>query len=87
MTFLQQAAYHRAALLFGLTTGDVVIAWADDIIAHDHENAAPFLDLSLIPPHDLSELRHALAAVEGRVRLWLAQFENAENQFFEESIC
>ena len=155
-----EAAFHRAALLLGLTSGDAVIAWADDIIANDHENAAPFLDLSMIPPHDLSELRHALehiatrtdslgllralfdiarreeligkrsagdtitvlrqarsflklpdeysleiqkldndhmlaragieqdvTDVERRVRVWLAQFENAENEFFEESRC
>lgn len=160
MNYPELAAYHRAALLLGLTTGDVVIAWADNIIANDSEVSGPFLDLSMIPPHDLSELRHALEPlsartdslsllralfdiarrdelsgkraaldtitvlrqarsclklpeaysvaiqtldndhmlaragieqdvvdVERRVRAWLAQFENAESEFLEESRC
>ncbi|MBC8086153.1 MAG: hypothetical protein H7Z40_02740 [Phycisphaerae bacterium] len=67
MTLPQQAAFHRAALLLGLTTGDAVIAWADSIIARDDEQPSALLDLAMIPPHDLSELRHALEPIATRV--------------------
>lgn len=60
------ASFHRAALLLGLTTGDAVIMWADDIIARDAEGASALLDLAMIPPHDLSELRHALEPISAR---------------------
>ena len=64
--YSQEASFYRSALLLGLTTGDAVIAWADNIIANDAEAAEKFLDLSMIPSHDLSELRHALEPISAR---------------------
>ena len=61
--YQQLASYYRAALLLGLVSGDVVIAWADSIIASDSDAPQSLLDLAMIPPGDLSELRHALFPV------------------------
>jgi hypothetical protein len=56
----QIATFYRAALLLGIVSGDDVIAWADGVIARDADASAQLIDLSMIPPSDLSELRHAL---------------------------
>lgn len=61
--YTQLAAFHRAALLLGLTNGATVIAWADDIIARDADVPKQLLDLAMISPDDLSELRHALQPI------------------------
>lgn len=64
--YSQQAAFHRAALLLGLTTGDRVVRWADSVIMHDHDAPGGFMQLSLVPAEDLSELRHALFPLAAR---------------------
>ncbi|MEO7999061.1 MAG: hypothetical protein ABI852_16530 [Gemmatimonadaceae bacterium] len=58
--YAQQAAFHRAALLLGLTNGKEVLAWADHVIMQDADAPHGFVELSLVPADDLSELRHAL---------------------------
>jgi hypothetical protein len=80
----REAAFYRAALLLGLTTGDAVIAWADRLIASDDEGAAALLDLTVIPPHDLSELRHALEPISARTdspEMLRALFDTARANF------
>src|ERR1700712_3520191 len=66
--YAQHASFYRAALLLGLVSGESVVLWADTIIASDADAPAGVLNLAMIPPDDLSELRHALlplaAAVE-----------------------
>lgn len=62
----QHASLHRAALLMGLTNGASVIAWADDAIANDADAPAELFELAMVPPHDLSELRHALQPLAAR---------------------
>lgn len=65
--YSQQAAFHRAALLLGLTNGKNVLAWADDVIMNDADAPGGFVELSLVPSDDLSELRHALQPMAARV--------------------
>ena len=64
--YAQLASFHRAALLLGLTDGNTVIAWADEVIAHDTDAPAELFELTMVPPHDLSELRHALQPLAAR---------------------
>jgi hypothetical protein len=64
--YSQQASLHRAALLLGLATGADVIAWADDILEHGGEPSKLLIDLTLVSPNDLSELRHALEPIASR---------------------
>ena len=56
----REAAFHRAALLLGIEPGADVVAWADNLIVESVEVPKQVLELSTIPPHDLSELRHSL---------------------------
>lgn len=59
----REAAFHRAALLLGIESGADVVAWADNLIAESENVPKQLLELSTIPPHDLSELRHALQPI------------------------
>lgn len=59
----REAAFHRAALLLGIESGADVVAWADGIIAEHADVPKQILELSTIPAHDLSELRHALQPI------------------------
>jgi hypothetical protein len=59
----REAAFHRASLLLGIESGADVVAWADNLIAEHDEVPKQILELSTIPPHDLSELRHALQPI------------------------
>ena len=65
--YSQQSAFHRAALLLGLTSGKDILAWADHVIMQDGDAPSGFVELSLIPADDLSELRHALQPMAARV--------------------
>lgn len=65
--YTQQAAFHRAALLLGLTTGKHVLEWADAVIMSDSDAPGGFVQLSLVPADDLSELRHELFPLAARV--------------------
>lgn len=56
----REAAFHRAALLLGIESGSDVVTWADNLIANNDDVPKQVLELSMVPPHDLSELRHAL---------------------------
>lgn len=64
--YSQQAAFHRAALLLGLTNGKHVLEWADAVIMRDGDAPGGFVQLSLVPAEDLSELRHALYPLAAR---------------------
>lgn len=64
--YSQQAAFHRAALLLGLTSGKNVLEWADSIIMRDGDAPGGFVQLSLVPADDLSELRHELFPLAAR---------------------
>ncbi len=59
----REAAFHRAALLLGITSGADVVRWADNLIIEHAEVPKQVLELSTIPAHDLSELRHALQPI------------------------
>lgn len=59
----RQAAFHRAALLLGIESGADVVAWADNLIVEHADVPKQVRELSTIPPHDLSELRHALQPI------------------------
>lgn len=65
--YSQQAAFHRAALLLGLTDGKTVLEWADAVIMRDSDAPGGFVQLSLVPADDLSELRHELFPLAARV--------------------
>ncbi|MEP6765188.1 MAG: hypothetical protein ABJB66_12790 [Gemmatimonadaceae bacterium] len=58
--YTQHASFYRAALLLGLISGESVVLWADEIIARDADAPVSVLNLAMISPDDLSELRHAL---------------------------
>lgn len=64
--YSQQAAFHRAALLLGLTDGKTVLEWADAVIMRDGDAPGGFVQLSLVPADDLSELRHELFPLAAR---------------------
>lgn len=59
----REAAFHRASLLLGIESGADVVQWADTLIADHNEVPTQILELSMVPPHDLSELRHALQPI------------------------
>lgn len=59
----REAAFHRAALLLGIESGADVVAWADNLIEENADIPKQVLELSTIPPHDLSELRHMLQPI------------------------
>ncbi|MEP6833755.1 MAG: hypothetical protein ABJB74_10180 [Gemmatimonas sp.] len=56
----REAAFHRAALLLGIESGADVVQWADNLIVDHAHVPKEILELSTVPPYDLSELRHAL---------------------------
>ena len=56
----EQAALYRAALLLGLVRGDVVVRWADEIIAHDDNPSAALTEIASTPPDDLTLMRQRL---------------------------
>src|SRR5687768_18490653 len=60
-----RAAFYRAALLLGLVPGERVVRWADDVIAHRESPKAAFIDISTIPPGDVTSMRHALFRLGG----------------------
>ncbi|MEP6779054.1 MAG: hypothetical protein ABJC26_04135 [Gemmatimonadaceae bacterium] len=65
--YSQHASFYRAALLLGLVSGESVVLWADSIIASDADAPAGVLNLAMIAPADLSELRHALLPLAASV--------------------
>ena len=58
-----QAAFYRAALLLGLVRGDVVLQWADDLIARDASPSATLVEIATTPPDDLTVMRQRLLAL------------------------
>lgn len=58
--YRDQATFHRAALMLGLTSGEFVVAWADTILASDPEPPHAITEVALVPPGDLTALRAAL---------------------------
>jgi hypothetical protein len=63
LTCREQAAFYRAALLLGLLRGDVVVGWADDLIARDESPSAALVEIATTPPDDLTMLRQRLLAI------------------------
>ncbi|MEP7344951.1 MAG: hypothetical protein ABI877_06785 [Gemmatimonadaceae bacterium] len=59
-TLRDKATFYRAALLLGLVPGETVVQWAHDVIEREHDVPSACLDVVLIPPGDLTSLRHAL---------------------------
>ena len=64
--YRDQATFHRAALMLGLTSGEFVIAWADTIISTDPAPPPAISEVSLVPPGDLTALRAALQPLAAR---------------------
>ncbi|MEO7999167.1 MAG: hypothetical protein ABI852_17060, partial [Gemmatimonadaceae bacterium] len=62
----REAAFHRAALLLGIESGADVVQWADNLIVDHAHVPKEILELSTVPPYDLSELRHALQPLAAR---------------------
>lgn len=60
MPLRNDATRHRTALLLGLTSGDAVVAWADDQLLRESAPPDALIDVSLTAPTDLSALRIAL---------------------------
>jgi hypothetical protein len=59
----EQAGFYRAALLLGLVRGDVVVQWADDVIAGASHVPAAFIEIASTRPDDVTALRLALLGV------------------------
>lgn len=55
-----EATYYRTALLLGLTRGEAVHQWAEQVIEQDPEPPHAFFEVATVPPTDLSALRDAL---------------------------
>jgi hypothetical protein len=55
-----QATYFRTGLLLGIVRGDEVHRWAEEVIGREVDPPHALIDLSLVDPDDLSEMRHAL---------------------------
>lgn len=56
----EQAALYRAALLLGLVRGDVVIQWADELLASDAGLSAALVEIATTPADDLTLMRQRL---------------------------
>jgi hypothetical protein len=54
------ATFFRTALLLGMVKGDIVLRWADELIARAPAPSEPLIELATVPVLDLSGLRHAL---------------------------
>jgi hypothetical protein len=59
----ERATFFRAALLLGLIRGDLVIAWADDVLARDGGVPPAFAEIATTPADDLRLLRQRLLLV------------------------
>jgi hypothetical protein len=59
----ERATFYRAALLLGLIRGDLVIAWADEVLASDGGAPPAFSDIATTPADDLTQLRQRLLLV------------------------
>lgn len=62
-SYCEKATFYRAALLLGLVPGETVVQWAHDVIERAPAVPAPFLDIVLCAPGDLTALRQALQPI------------------------
>lgn len=63
--YAHEACWFRTALMLGLTSGEVVIAWADGVIHDDPAPPLVVLEAALVEPSNLSALRQALQPLAG----------------------
>ena len=59
----ERATFYRAALLLGLIRGDIVIAWADEVLTSDGGVPPAFAEIATTPAEDLTLLRQRLLLV------------------------
>ena len=55
-----EATYYRTTLLLGLTRGEIVHRWAEQVIEKDPEPPHALFEVASVPHTDLSALRDAL---------------------------
>ena len=60
MSYREQATFYRAALLLGLVPCEIVVHWAEEIIAREPGVPHELLEVLLVAPGDLTALRFAL---------------------------
>jgi len=65
VSYVDEAAFYRAALLLGLIRGPQVIAWADEVLGKDAAPPAPFTEIATTDPDELTQLRHHLFELSG----------------------
>jgi len=63
--YVDEAAFHRAALLLGLERGEDVVRWADDAIGRDPAAPPALMEISTTDPGDLTVLRQQLFEISG----------------------
>lgn len=61
--YSERATFYRAALLLGLIRGDLVIAWADEVLTSDGRVPPVFSEIATTPAEDLTLLRQRLLMV------------------------